>query len=125
MSSTLSDYPYMFDNTALDFPLTWQETVKTVETVNQTEAGTDVIILTRADKLSVSVTARVTSNKLAFYDEYSKKKSFTLYRYDAGTGLYNSRTVRMRNYTRSLKRGSETLEITHGVWDISYTLEEI
>lgn len=123
--STLSDYPYMFDNTALDFPLTWQETVKTVETVNQTEAGTDVIILTRADKLSVSATARVTSAKLAFYDEYSKKKSFTLHRYDAGTGLYNSRTVRMRNYTRSLMRRSEGLEITHGVWDISYTLEEI
>jgi hypothetical protein len=123
--SNLADFPYTFDNTPIDFPLTWQETVKTVEAVNQTEAGTDVIILTRADKLSVSATARVTSDKLAFYDEYSKKKSFTLYRYDAGTGLYNPRTVRMRNYTRSLKRGSETLEITHGVWDISYTLEEI
>lgn len=123
--TTLADYPYCFDNTPIDFPLTWQETVKTVEDVQQTEAGTDVIILTRTDKLSVSVTARVSSAKLLFYDTYSTKKSFLLSRYDVETGIYDNRTVRMRNYTRSLKRHSETLTVTKGVWDISYTLEEI
>lgn len=125
MSTTLKDYPYKFDNTAIDFPLTWQETINVIEDVQQTEAGTDVIILTRADKLSVSVTARVSSAKLAFFDTYSKKKSFVLSRYDVYTGLYDFRTVRMRNYTRSLLRHSEDLEASYGVWDISYTLEEI
>ena len=123
--TTLADFPYKFDNTAIDFPLTWQETVNTVEDVQRTEAGTDVIILTRTDKLSVSVTARVSSSKIIFFDEYSKKKSFTLARYDMARNMYETRTVRMRNYTRSLLRHSEGLEVTKGVWDISYTLEEI
>lgn len=123
--SKLSDYPYMFDDTAIDFPLTWQESVGTVETVQQSEAGTDIIILTRTDKLSVSVTARVTSAKLAFYDTYSKKKTFRLTRYDVVRDMYETRTVRMRNYTRSLMRRSQDLDVSKGIWDISYTLEEI
>ena len=123
--TTLADYPYCFDEIQLDFPLTWQETVRTVETVQQTEAGTDIIILTRADKLSVSVTARVSSPKLAIFDTYSKKQSFNLYRYDVNTGLYDTRVVRMRNYSRSLKRHSQDLTVTKGVWDVSFTLEEI
>ena len=123
--STLADYPYKFDNTAIDFPLTWTETVNTIEDVQRTEAGTDIIILTRTNKLSVSVTAKVSSTKLAFYDTYSKKKSFTLSRYDANAGAYDTRTVRMRNYSRSLVRHSEDLSVSYGVWNISYTLEEI
>lgn len=123
--TTLADYPYKFDSTAIDFPLTWTETVNTVEDVQRTEAGTDIIIVTRYDKLSVSATAKVSSTKLAFYDTYSKKKSFVLSRYDVNTGLYNTRTVRMRNYSRSLVRRSEGLAVSYGVWNISYTLEEI
>lgn len=124
-ATTLADYPYCFDDTPIDFPLTWQETVKTVENVQQTEAGTDAIIVTRFDKLYVSVTARVSSTNLAFFDTYSKKKSFSLSRYNMDTGIYETRTVRMRNYTRSLLRRSEGLTVSYGVWDISYTLEEI
>ena len=123
--STLADYPYCFDNIELDFPLTWQETVKTVEDVQQTEAGSDIVIVTRYDKLTVNVTARVTSTKLAIFDSYSKKKSFNLYRYDVVRGLYDTRVVRMRNYTRSLKPHSQDLAVTMGVWDVSFTLEEI
>lgn len=123
--STLADYPYCFDNIELNFPLTWQETVKTVESVQTTEAGSDVIIVTRYDKLTVNVTARVTSTNLAIFDTYSKKKSFNLYRYDVNTGLYDTRHVRMRNYTRSLKRHTEGLAVTMGVWDVSFALEEI
>lgn len=122
---TLADYPYCFDDIELNFPLTWQETVKTVEDVQQTEAGADIIIVTRYDKLTVNVTARVTSTNLAIFNTYSKKKSFNLYRYDVNTGLYDTRRVRMRNYVRSLKRHSEDLTITMGVWDVSFTLEEI
>ena len=76
--TTLKDYPYKFDNTAIDFPLSWVETVTTVEDVQRNEAGTDIIIVSRYDKLSVSATARVTSAKLETYDTFSKKKSFTL-----------------------------------------------
>lgn len=123
--TTLKDYPYKFDSTAIDFPLSWVETVTTVEDVQRNEAGTDIIIVSRYDKLSVSATARVTSAKLATYDTFSKKKSFTLSRYDVSTGLYNTRTVRMRNYKRSLRKNSEGLTVTYGVWDISYTLEEL
>jgi hypothetical protein len=48
------DYPIYFDDTKLFWPSKWQESYSVVETTNQTEAGTDQVIVTRYDKLSVS-----------------------------------------------------------------------
>lgn len=50
----LIDYPVKFDDTEIPEPEEWSEESSVIENVNQTEAGTDQISVTRFDKLSVS-----------------------------------------------------------------------
>lgn len=121
----LSLYPYKFNNVVLDFPLTWQETSNTIEDVQTSAAGTDIVLLTRADKLSVSVTARMSSQKMAQIQAFVSEPTFTLSRYDAVENNYKYHTVRMRDFSKSLLRKSQDLEISTGVWDVSFNLEEI
>ena len=50
----LSEYPIYFDDVKLFTPESWEESYAVIENTNQTEAGTDQVIVTRYDKLSVS-----------------------------------------------------------------------
>ena len=57
----LKDYPIKFNNEQIFTPSSWEESSAVVESVNETEAGTDQIIVTRYDKLSVSAAFQCTS----------------------------------------------------------------
>lgn len=119
-----SDYPYKFNDTAIFFPMDWKEDWNTVETVNQSEAGTDIVTVKRYGKLRVSVSCEVSSKWLKIFQSFSKMDNFTLSRYDAVDEGYVTHDVRMRGFSASRIEKSENIEISIGLWKISFTLEE-
>ena len=124
-----TNYPIYFDTTQILSPHSWEEKSNVVETVNETEAGTDQIDVTRYDKLSVSVSYAIAESEdgggwAKILKGFSKYNSFTLKRYDILLGGYEERTVRMRNFSANLKPKSDYLPAVNGVWEISFTLEE-
>ena len=54
-----STYPTMFDSTEILSPTSWKESSNVIETVNQSEAGTDLIDVTRYDKLVVDASYKI------------------------------------------------------------------
>jgi hypothetical protein len=79
----LKDFPIYFDDTKLFSPSSWDESYAVVESTNQTEAGTDQIIVTRYDKLSVS------ASKL----REDKRNERTLYRELRSAGILTDTNV--------------------------------
>ena len=128
-----ASYPTLFNTTQILSPSTWQETSKVVESVAQSEAGTDIVDVVRYDKLTVQASyniAETISNGVGngwakTFKTFSKMTSFTLKRYDALVGGYEERTVRMRDYKAQLRPKSDKLSAVNGVWEISFSLEEI
>lgn len=128
-----STYPTMFDSTEILSPTSWKETSNVIETVNQSEAGTDLVDVTRYDKLIVDAsytiaetceTGGVGNGWAKTFKEFSKKPSFTLKRYDPLVGGYEERTVRMRKFSADIVKKSDLFDDINGAWRISFTLEE-
>ena len=125
----LNTYPILINNEPVLSPHSWTENSNTVETVNQTEAGTDQIDVTRLDKLSISVTYAIaeTSDGTGWakkFKGFSKLNSLIVKRYDILEAGYEERTMRMRNFSANLVPKSDYLPAVNGVWEISFTLEE-
>lgn len=109
---------YTINNTAYPIPMSWSEQYDTIENVNQSEAGTDLCSLIRANKLTVSITSNVT--------ETQKNALLALSAYATVTvGINNvTKTMRMRGFTADRVRFSDRLS-TGELWEVSYTLIEI
>lgn len=120
----LTSYPILLNNVTLPFPSGWDESYDVIETVNQTEAGTDSIEVQRYDKLSVSVSTTCLSDLAETLAGLKDVDVIVLKYYDLKTKAYKERNVRMRNFTAKLSKSSHTLSVTNGVWDISFKLEE-
>ena len=116
------DFPYKFNDTVILWPLTWEEKPNVVEDVQSSEAGTDLVMVKRTDKLSVSCSFKVSSAWLEILKAFSEEDSFQLSRYDGTTQGYDVRTVRMRGYSQNRIRWSEVTD--GGLWEVSFTLEE-
>ena len=119
------DYPIMFNQTEIIWALSWTEKSNVVETEAQTEAGTDILIVARKDKLEVSAQYKCTDTWVKTFKEFSLLDSFTLKSYDPVSDAYKTRTVRMRNFNTSLIRYSWDLGVTEGIWKVSFTLKEL
>lgn len=128
-----STYPTMFDSTEILSPTSWKESSNVIETVNQSEAGTDLVDVTRYDKLIVDAsytiaetyeTGGVGNGWAKTFKEFSEKASFTLKRYDPLVGGYEERTVRMRSFSAELIKKSDLFDAINGGWRISFKLEE-
>lgn len=124
MASVRANYPMMFNTTVIPFPTTYSEQSQTIENVNQTEAGTDIVNVMRHNKLSASMTFRCLQSVLQTLASFETSNSFTFKRYNPKNGTYEERTVRMRGFTHELVKGSEDLPSVDGVWEVSFTLEE-
>lgn len=120
----LTSYPILLDNVTLPFPSGWAEKYEVVETVNQTEAGTDSIEVSRYDKLSVSVSTTCVSNLATTLAGLRDKDVIVLKMYDLKTNAYKERNVRMRGFSAKLVKQSQKLSVTNGVWNVSFKLEE-
>ena len=119
-----TSYPMYFDTTAIPFPSTYTESANTVETVNKSEAGTDIVNVTRDDKLSISMTIKCLQPMVATIGSFQTKPSFVFKRYQPKTGAYEERTVRMRYLSINLQTGSQDLSEVDGVWQLTFRLEE-
>lgn len=121
---------YKFNDTEILYPLTWDESHSVIDSVGQSEAGTDLVNIVRYDKLSVSASFKVSSTWLATFKSFAALDSFTLSICTGYTNaetpapIYEQHTVRMRNFAQSRVPKSEGISVTVAIWEISFTLEE-
>ncbi|MCH4013803.1 MAG: hypothetical protein LKE64_05695 [Solobacterium sp.] len=120
----LKDYPIYFDETELFTPESWEESYSVIESTNQTEAGTDQVIVTRYDKLSVSASFQCSSRWAAKFAEFRDKDSIQVKLYDLKSQDYKTRTMRMRNFKTGPEKNSEKTRGTNGLYTVSFDLEE-
>ena len=120
----LSDYPIYFDETKLFTPESWEESYSVVESTNQTEAGTDQVIVTRYDKLSVSASFQCSSRWAATFAAFRDRDRIAVKLYDLKTQDYKTRTMRIRNFKTGPEKNSEKTKGTNGLYTVSFDLEE-
>lgn len=124
MASIRTNYPMLFNTTAIPFPNSYSENSQTIEKTKQTEAGTDIVNLIRQNKLKASMSFKCLQTTLQTLASFETENSFVFKRYNPKNGTYEERTVRMRNFKHNLIKGSEDLSEVDGVWEVSFTLEE-
>jgi hypothetical protein len=121
----LADYPIYFDDDVILNPKEWKESSTVIENVSQTEAGTDIHVVTRYDKLTVQATFNVTDKWAKLFKQYSKKPSFILRRYDVLAEDYEERRVVIRGLNIERLEKSEKIAISNGVYTVSFNIEEL
>jgi len=129
MTGLQSNYPIVFDSTTMPSPSEWNEKSAVVENVNITEAGTDQVEVVRNDKLSISVKYKIAESNAGgdwakTLKAFSKQTSIQVKRYDILAQAYETRSMRMRDFTANLVHKSDYLTAVNGVWEISFTLLE-
>lgn len=120
----LKNYPILFDGEKIFTPSSWEEESNVIESVNETEAGTDQIIITRYDKLSVSTTFQCSSTWAGRFKAHSRKNVIRVSIYDLETHGYKTRSMRIRSFKATQEQYSERVPRTDGLWTVSFTLEE-
>ena len=120
----LSDYPIKFGQEVIFKPESWEESSEVIESINTTEAGTDQIVVTRYDKLSVSCSFQCSSVWAKKFKEYSKQNEIAVSIYDLIAEAYRTRNMRIRNFKASVVANSWNTPKTAGLWNISFDLEE-
>lgn len=107
------------NNTIIPNPINFSETPQFIETVNQSEAGSDLIAVTRAEKLVLTMTFNLSSFWLAKLKTYSQMLQVTL--------NYNGVDYigRFRPATNTLQPGSEKTKNTNGLFACQFTFTEI
>lgn len=121
----LNEYPMYFDNVKIPFGITHNASYDTVENVSESEAGTDMVDVVRYDKLTLSLSYKLTSDLVKIIRAFSKMRTFELKMYDTIEEGYVTRTVRMRNYKENKIRKSEKIAVSNGLWEVSFDLLEI
>lgn len=121
----LKDFPIKFGETAIPFPTNWQQTPNKVQSLLQSEGGTDLIQSVRKDKMHIDAQFILADDTwVKFFSQYDKLDSFVLSQYSPITSAYEQRTVRMEGFSYTLRRKSQELTTVTGVWSVSFSLEE-
>lgn len=120
----LKDYPILFGGEEIIRPSSWAESYSVVENVNETEAGTDQVVVVRHDKLAVSASFKCTSLWAGKLKRYSLADSVQVGLYDLGHDGYRARRMRIRNFKASPAGRSHLNSGTNGLWEVSFDLEE-
>lgn len=121
----LKNYPIKINNTAIPFSGSMSENYGTIETVNVTEAGTDITQVQRLEKLTLSISYKMLSDFISTLEGWKNSHTYlTVSVFDFSIGGYKDRQMRMRNYKKSLVPKSEDLEVTTGIWNVSFDLIE-
>lgn len=122
----LSSYPIKINNTSIPFSGSMKEKYDTIETVNTSEAGTDIVQTERVDKLTLSISYTMFSSFLATLEGWKNSTvPLTVSIYDFTTAAYKDRSMRMRNYSKELVKNSQGLTVTTGIWKVSFELKEL
>lgn len=122
----LKNYPIKFDNNTIPFPNSMSFSNEVLETVNETEAGTDVVQIRRIQKMTIQMSFRLMNKYLKFFEGYAySHTTITVSLYDATADAYVTRTMRMRDFKYSLVEKSELVNDINGMYDISFSLIEM
>lgn len=122
----LKNFPIKINDTAIPFSGSMDEKYDTIETKNTSEAGTDVIQVTRLNKLTLSISYTMLSDFIPTLEGWSDELTALAVKiYDFRTAAYKQRNMVMRNYHKSIVKHSEKLEVTTGIWKVSFDLIEI
>lgn len=89
------------------------------ETVNMSEAGTELVRVRRLNKRTFSGKWHLTSFWLKKFEEWCTSNTVTV------TYQGQSYTCRMRGFSPTLAKNSEYVETSDGLWEISPTMTEI
>ena len=117
------------DNVAIPNPQDLTVNYQTLETVQQSEAGTDLITVLRTQKRTISFTARC--NSQMFYDYISENGQFYF-----GAGLkqvqfpndWYSVLARVRIKSAKMVQGSEDVDsfsTVKGLWEVGIEIIEV
>lgn len=121
----LKDYPIKINNTAIPFGGSMSESYSDIETVNVSEAGTDIVQTERIGKLTLSISIQTMSDWLPILEGFYLENTYkTVAIYDFNTSAYKERQMRMRNYKKNLVEHSEKLKKTTGYWEVSFDFIE-
>lgn len=107
-----------FNNVQFPLPVSSSMASKTVENVNQSEAGTDLVTIVRPTKKTWSFSFNLTSRTKDLLKGLCEDESTTM--------LYmgQSYTVRVRDYQEKIVTGSEWLTRTDGLFTCSVKVYE-
>ena len=122
--SIKSSYPTKINGTDVFAPDSWTVTPAVVETEFQTEAGTDEVIVTRYDKVTISAKYTASAKWLKLFQGWATTASLTVKYYDPISEGYSTRTMRMRNFKYVLIQGSDALTTSLGLYTVSFDLIE-
>lgn len=114
----------LFDSTSIPFANSWVENPQKLRNTFTTEAGTEIDLIVRDDKLSISASYTCLDNLLQTFFTFRDKNSFVLTRYNPKTKSSETRTVRMTDFNYELLPKSYGLTGQNGVWKVSFNLEE-
>lgn len=124
----ISSFPYKLDNTVLPFPDSPPEMgYSEVENTSVSETGKDIVQSTRIGKLSMTFTYQLPGGWMNIFDTIYNANDVIEVSMPNSTGTaYEKRNMRMRKYSKTLVKGSETLaDVTAGVWRFKFTLIEM
>lgn len=123
----IKDYPIKLNTTTLPIASGWSESYDEIETVNVSEAGTDIVDVTRLGKLTLSLSYRLMGSYATTFESFAfSDDPISVYLYDPSTNSYGSaRSMRMRNYKKKLVESSDKCADTvKGMYDFSFSLIE-
>ena len=124
VTSLATDFPIKFDLTEIPYPSTYSESRETIENSYTSEAGTDLLQVTRYNKRTWTMGFKCLENLAKTLESFSDKDSFTLTFYDNQTESLSTATVSMRGFTKTLIPKSETITYCNGLYNISFNLLE-
>lgn len=122
----LKNFPIKINDTAIPFSGSMSEKYDTIENVNTSEAGTDVVQLTRVGKLTTSISYTMLSDFIPTLEGWrDSMTALSVKIFDFNTGGYKEHNMRMRNYKKDIVKHSQDLTVTTGIWKVSFDLIEI
>lgn len=110
------------------WPSTWRESYEVVENVNLSEAGTDIVNVTRYGKLSVSASLKCSRTVAKQLKEYSDEPYIFVALFDIIKAEYVKHKVRFRDFKiNPINKSWELTETPYsdGVYEVSFSLKEI
>lgn len=124
-NTSLRDFPLQFDNTLLFKPEAATANPKKLYNKNESEAGTDLLNIRRANKMQFNFTFNCTDAWEAFFHAYNMKDSFYFSYYDAETAAYKQIEVYMDNYSSSWEPHSDYITTSKGLYVVSFDLIQL
>ena len=107
-----------FNGTTFPNPTSAQMTSKTIENVQTSEAGSDLVVVVRSSKKAWSLSFNLTSRTKEILKGICQEESTTMYY----MGI--SYTVRVRDFQEKLAPNSEWVKTSEGLFECSVKVTE-